>query len=64
MERVNGCRELGRCSVVCSGFDELIRFESLVVCFDRLSDAWFDVPNGTSYFPFYRPRESTGYGGG
>jgi len=35
MERVNGCRELGRCSMVCSGFDELIGFESLVVCCDE-----------------------------
>ena len=32
IERVNGYRELGRYSVVCSGFDELIRFESPVVC--------------------------------
>ena len=35
MERVNGCRELGRSSVVCSGFDELIGFESPVVCCDK-----------------------------
>ena len=57
MEWVNGCRELGRCLVVCSGFDELIRFESLVVHCDEFRCP----PNETLCFLFYRPRESRGY---
>ena len=48
MERVNGCRELGHCSVVCLGFDELIGFESLVVRCDE-----FQCPlMGRPAFPF------------
>ena len=48
MRGANGCRELGRCSVVCSGFDELIGFESLVVRCDE-----FQCPlMGRPAFPF------------
>ena len=48
MEMVNGCRELGRCSVVCLGFDELIGFEFPVVCCDE-----FRCPlMGRPAFPF------------
>ena len=67
MERVNGCRELGHCSVVCLGFDELIGFESPMVCCDEFR--WFDPMRcvfscGTLCFTFYRPRENRGYNGG
>ena len=35
MERVNGYQKLDCCSVVYSGFDELIKFESPMMCCDE-----------------------------
>ena len=52
VERMNGYRELGPCSAMCSRFDasgfDLMRCDPL---------------NGTPCFPFYRLRESMGYNG-
>ena len=47
VERMNGYRELSRCSAMCSRFDA----------------SGFDMMplSGVPYFLFYRPRESTGY---
>ena len=52
MERMNGCRELGCCSVVCSGFDELIRFESPMVCCDEFRSLVRYPIMGRPAFPF------------
>ena len=47
VERTKGYREIGRCSAMCSRFDA----------------SGFDLMplGGVPCFPFYRPRESTGY---
>ena len=57
MERTNGCRELGRCSTMCSRFDA--SGSAMMRCDARCGEP---MPlSGTPCFPFYRPRESTDY---
>ena len=51
MERMNGCRKLGCYSVVCSGFVELIRFESPMVCCDEFRSLAMPLM-GCPTFPF------------
>ena len=55
---MNGYRELGRCSAMCSRFDA-----SGFDLIGAMSSPMMPL-SGMSYFPFYRPRESTGYSGG
>ena len=52
---------LSRVLVLCSGWFEVrwVRDDSIGSGLDR-----FDASPGVSCFPFYRPRESTGYSGG
>ena len=64
IEWVNRCQKLGRYSVVCSGIDEFIGFESLSVRCDEFRCDRFPSDNGMPYFPFYRLRESMDYSGG
>ena len=57
MERSNGCRELGRCSAMCSRFDA--SGSAMMWCDVRCHEL---MPlSGVPCFPFYRPRESSGY---
>ena len=61
-ERVPRARSLLGCVLVCSN-QFRVRVRIGVMCSDANDSSPVSF-NGTPCFPFYRPRESTGYSGG
>ena len=67
VERINGCREFGRCLAVCSCVCYLVvRLDQSLM---GRSDGFmivrlFDPSNGAPCIPYYRQRKSTGYSRG